>query len=411
ILVLNESFYLFKNADVSGKNNWSLHENYSLSVIGIDAEACPRQVWLQLSKNDTPVDSKIICGWKGYYNYSKNGSLIITSRVRDVFKGFEGALVTLDNVYQYSDTMHTELMNNTSHSYQTGNLKGVNWSLHENYSLSMGGVDAKTPPRQVWLRLNKNNATVDEKVLTTIDNYTYYKNEKLIFTAYIDSIFAGVTTDMVQLKQVRQYSESGTLLMDTNEKTLVAPSPAQSEHNKGVILYNSHWNKISNNLIKSHFCGINAKDSSNNTLTNNTVSDNDYGIKLEDSSNNLLYHNNLINNTNNNAYDSGTNQWNTSTVGNYYSDYTGSDNNSDGIGDTSYQIPGERNIDYFPLMHPWEKTPLKGDLDGDSQITSTDAAIALQIAVGSLPFDDAADVSGDGRVSSLDALAILQMVT
>ena len=30
------------------------------------------------------------------------------------------------------------------------------------------------------------------------------------------------------------------------------------------------------------------------------------------------------------------------------------------------------------------------------------------IAVGSRPFDDAADVSGDGRVTSLDALMIIQ---
>ncbi|CAD6492226.1 MAG: Carboxypeptidase regulatory-like domain protein [Candidatus Argoarchaeum ethanivorans] len=36
------------------------------------------------------------------------------------------------------------------------------------------------------------------------------------------------------------------------------------------------------------------------------------------------------------------------------------------------------------------------------------ATIALEIAVGSRPFDDAADVSGDGRVTSLDALMILQ---
>jgi hypothetical protein len=35
-------------------------------------------------------------------------------------------------------------------------------------------------------------------------------------------------------------------------------------------------------------------------------------------------------------------------------------------------------------------------------------AIALWIAVGSLPFNDAADVSGDGRVTSLDALLMLQ---
>jgi len=34
--------------------------------------------------------------------------------------------------------------------------------------------------------------------------------------------------------------------------------------------------------------------------------------------------------------------------------------------------------------------------------------IALQIAVGSRPFDDAADVSGDGQVTALDAFMILQ---
>jgi pimeloyl-ACP methyl ester carboxylesterase len=55
---------------------------------------------------------------------------------------------------------------------------------------------------------------------------------------------------------------------------------------------------------------------------------------------------------------------------------------------------------------------IRGDLDGDGILTSTDAVIALQIAVGSRPCDDAmlaaADVSGDDRVTSLDALMILQ---
>ena len=150
-------------------------------------------------------------------------------------------------------------------------------------------------------------------------------------------------------------------------------------------------------------------------ISDNSVTDNSHGIYLYYSSNNLLYHNNLINNTNNNAYDTSTNQWNTSTVGNYYSDYTGSDNDSDGIGDTSYQIPGGSSIDYFPLMHSWGKPPLKGDLDDDDKINSKDAAIVLESAVGSRPYNSQilfiADVSDDGRVSSLDALMILQMVT
>ena len=51
---------------------------------------------------------------------------------------------------------------------------------------------------------------------------------------------------------------------------------------------------------------------------------------------------------------------------------------------------------------------IRGDLDGDRVITSTDAAIALEIALGSRSFDDVADVNRDGKVSSIDALMILQ---
>ena len=56
--------------------------------------------------------------------------------------------------------------------------------------------------------------------------------------------------------------------------------------------------------------------------------------------------------------------------------------------------------------------PRKGDLNHDGFIDTADAAIALEIAVGSRPCDAAmlaaADVSGDGSVTSLDALMILQ---
>ena len=60
----------------------------------------------------------------------------------------------------------------------------------------------------------------------------------------------------------------------------------------------------------------------------------------------------------------------------------------------------DNNVAYKPLL-------LKGDLNGDGDLTPADAAIALQIAVTGA-HNDAADVSGDGRVTSLDALIILQ---
>jgi thiol-disulfide isomerase/thioredoxin len=145
------------------------------------------------------------------------------------------------------------------------------------------------------------------------------------------------------------------------------------------------------------------------------VNSNNYGIRMSFSSDyNTIYHNNLINNTDHNAYDSGTNTWDSGSEGNYYADYTSTDPDGNGIGSDPHPIPGGSSIDRFPLMHPWTDTPpQKGDLNRDNQITPADAAITLQLAAsGSASCDPAtiaaADVSGDNRVTSLDALMILQ---
>ncbi|PXF60531.1 MAG: hypothetical protein C4B59_09095 [Candidatus Methanogaster sp.] len=100
------------------------------------------------------------------------------------------------------------------------------------------------------------------------------------------------------------------------------------------------------------------------------------------------------------------NQWDSGSAGNYYSDYNG-------IGTDPHPIPGGTSIDRFPLMQPWTPPlPQKGNLNGDDQITTADAAITLAIAAdGSTSCDPAtlaaADVSGDGSVTALDVLAIL----
>jgi len=177
----------------------------------------------------------------------------------------------------------------------------------------------------------------------------------------------------------------------------------------GIYLWHSSSTTLTNNTASDNYCGVNLYYSSNNTLTDNTASDNYLGIRLYYlSNNNTLYHNNLINNTNYNAYDSCTNQWDSGSEGNYWSDYTGNDNNTDGIGDSPYPIPPySTSVDRYPLMCLWTATQQKGDLNSDGTLTPADAAIALAIAASGA-HDDAADVSGDGHVTSLDALTILQ---
>ncbi|RLG28942.1 hypothetical protein DRO03_08540 [Methanosarcinales archaeon] len=65
-------------------------------------------------------------------------------------------------------------------------------------------------------------------------------------------------------------------------------------------------------------------------------------------------------------------------------------------------------VDRYLLIQPWGgDTSLKGDLNGDSQITPADAAIALQLAATG-GWDANADVNHDSRITSLDALMIMQ---
>ncbi|MCD4811279.1 right-handed parallel beta-helix repeat-containing protein [bacterium] len=129
----------------------------------------------------------------------------------------------------------------------------------------------------------------------------------------------------------------------------------------GISLYSSSNNMLTDNNVNSNgWNGIYIDCSSNNTLKSNTANNNNNGIELYWSSSNFLYYNNLINNTYENACDnSGTNQWDSGSEGNYYSDYTDTDSDGDGIGDTPYPCGG--SVDRYPLMVPY--TPPTSDYE------------------------------------------------
>ena len=138
-----------------------------------------------------------------------------------------------------------------------------------------------------------------------------------------------------------------------------------SSNRFGIYLGGSNNNSISENKISSNGCGISLERSNNNNISENKISSNYWGIHLW-CSNNIIYLNNFIDNIKN-VYSYGSkNIWNsteeitytyrgetyTNYLGNYWSDYTGSDADEDGIGDTPYSIDSDK--DNYPLMKRFE---------------------------------------------------------
>ena len=151
----------------------------------------------------------------------------------------------------------------------------------------------------------------------------------------------------------------------------------------GIYIYSSSGNSIFHNTMTDNSYGLQLAYSTGNPVDLNTASENDWGIRLYDADSNLftrntmrentwgvyfeagatantLYHNNLIDNVKQVSQGLG-NSWDSGGEGNYWSNYHGLDDGSDGrvagdgIGDTDLPHAG---LESYPLMAVWSEHEL-----------------------------------------------------
>jgi parallel beta-helix repeat protein len=182
---------------------------------------------------------------------------------------------------------------------------------------------------------------------------------------FLSGIYVTEGIESLILIQSKNCSIEGFTLIESSNSQLDGIKAINSFNisilNNSIIGFNhgiyfttsSDYNFILNNFVKNNLYGIRIQLSEYNNITRNTLTNNSRGVFCCCSAKyNEIHFNNFYENRDYNGYETNNlvNYWDN----NYWDDYIGVDDNNDGFGDTSYNIPRNNNNDSKPLMNPFE---------------------------------------------------------
>jgi len=154
-------------------------------------------------------------------------------------------------------------------------------------------------------------------------------------------VFSGVYFEnIVIFKTVCVIGESkSSTIIDGSENGNTVTFTADGIYLSGFTIINSGGNPNDAGIIVH---------SQYNEIIANNIQNNNIGIKLADSENEIIY-NNFFNNIID-AYDEYCN----TIEYNFWDEYLGEDEDEDGVGDIPYNITGDNNKDWNPLIHIYD---------------------------------------------------------
>jgi len=192
----------------------------------------------------------------------------------------------------------------------------------------------------------------------------------ILSTGSLGISLLGSSYNNVQGNQISSTGQAGVTIESTIESkpafNYIHENSITCTENGIYISRNARDNFVFKNLITDCKNAVMLSHGHENTFVGNNISRSmQYGVYLEISDDNIFYHNNFVDNAvpayeqhefyypSPFSYYSERNMWDNGEEGNYWSDYTGVDEDGDGIGETPHAIY-ENFTDRYPLTSPFD---------------------------------------------------------
>ncbi len=383
LLVYTTNSSIKNNNLISSGGGIALIHSSNNSIIKNDVQNCSTGIQLEESSNNIIAGNNVAQNSRGVRPLYSSG-----------YNTISGNNITA-NDYGIDDMLAPSGNNHILGNAITANTFGINL-LSSNNVISENNVTANT---EIGIIVHGSSNTLTEN--TVKDNgiginlagsnnllrNNHMTNNRYNFRAqgngFVNSVDSSNTLEGKPIIYwVNQHdksvpSEAGYVAL-VNCENITVQNLTLSYNGEGILLAHTENSIIMQNTLKNMSAGIRFYGSSNNQIIGNDIINNGYGLYFSGggflstyypSPNNIIHHNNFINNQEA-VYDIADvgspwvpvssppmNIWNNEVEGNYWSNYNGTDNDGDGIGDTFYVI-NSNNIDHYPLMEPIENTEL-----------------------------------------------------
>ena len=273
------------------------------------------------------------------------------------------ALNNCSNIYYFGISLDESCYNHIEGNFMDGNDGGAGINLRLSHNNTIGANQIKNKYQGIRLEMSSENVIADN---TAEENVNY---GILVMTASNHNTISSNTAK-------NQTFESGIMILNSEHNT-VTENFVSDNKKAGIDIDGSSFNTVSGNtifnndqygisiwtnqssissnenvftenIIYGNKNGVFLYNASNNQISDNEITNNDQiGIAIGLNGNNTIITNNQFLTNGNHAIDNGANNvWD----GNYWDNYSASDDNNDGIGDVPYDITGNANSkDFLPI--------------------------------------------------------------